>query len=52
MKNYLHALKEILHDTGPGSSESCQIAIPEGLEVQASYLTTIIAEEGPHHQKE
>ena len=46
---YLHALKEILHDTGPGSYESCQIAPPESLEVQASYLTTVIAEEGPTH---
>ena len=26
-------------------------ALPEGLKVQASYLTTIFAEEGPPHQK-
>ena len=28
------------------SSDSCQMALPEGMEVQASYLTTILAEEG------
>ena len=26
---------------------SCQMALPKGLEVQASYLTMILTEEGP-----
>ena len=30
-----------------GSSDSCQMALPDGLEVQDSYLTTFLAEEGP-----
>ena len=28
-------------------SDSYQMALPEGMKVQASYLTTILAEEGP-----
>ena len=39
MKNDLHALKQILYDMDP-----LTVAFPEDLEVQASYMTTILAE--------
>ena len=42
-KNDLHALGHL--------TVSCQKALPEGLEIQASYLTTILAEKVPPHQK-
>ena len=45
MKNDLRVLKQILYNMG------CQMDLPEGLEVQASSLTTILAEEAPTKKK-
>ena len=50
--NNLLALKQIPYDMGHltlSDSDSCQIALPEDLEVKASHLTTIQAKEGPPH---
>ena len=45
MKNDLHTMKRILYYMG-NLSGSCQMALPEAVEVQASQPTMIVAEEG------
>jgi len=48
MKNDLHAMKQILYDTGHLKGA---MASPERFEVPVSHLTMILPEEGLPHQK-
>ena len=48
MKTDQHAIKRILNDW---VTWQLLMALPEGMELQAAYITTIVAEEGPPYQK-